>query len=130
MNSPLYVSIHVLNVLFRFVNIEEKPFLRMKRKCQIGRTDKSLCSIVSLVMALIALTAIPGPIFLCAAANRCFLFLFNETLGHDDVIATFLQIRPKSNPTVLWLRLPLVRLDDSSHSSCLESLYLLSLMMS
>ena len=37
---------------------------------------------------MIALTAIPGPIFLCAAANRGFLFLFNETLGHDDVIAT------------------------------------------
>ena len=37
---------------------------------------------------MIALTAIPGPIFLCAAANRGFLFLFNETLGHDVVIAT------------------------------------------
>ena len=42
---------------------------------------------------LIALSAIPGPIFLCAAANRGFLFLFNETLGHDDVIANTTQVQ-------------------------------------
>ena len=56
---------------------------------------------------MIALTAIPGPIFLCAAANRGFLFLFNETLGHDDVIAAigFSANMTQVQFTVLWLEI-------------------------